>query len=105
MAAGARSVGPACHNRSPMARARRQTPAGSRMIPRVLRLLRARGVDVEALARRLRLPEGADRHDEVALAPEDFEALIAAAAAELHDPLLAVHLPEELEWPSYHVGE
>jgi AraC-like DNA-binding protein len=88
-----------------MARARKPVAAGSRMIPRVLRFLGSRGVDVEALVVRLRLPRDAERTEEVALTPDDFEALMAAAALALGDPLLAVHLPELLEWPSYSIGE
>jgi AraC-like DNA-binding protein len=88
-----------------VARSRKTPAASSRLIPRVLRLLRARGVDVDGLVRRLRLPRDAERADELPTTPDDFEALIAAAARALGDPLLAVRLPELLEWPSYHVGE
>jgi AraC-like DNA-binding protein len=71
----------------------------------MLRLLRKQGADVDALMRAVRLAPDAETADEVALAPEDFEIVLRAASRQLGDPLLAVRLPDLLEWPSYHVGE
>src|SRR3954471_21979663 len=105
MAASANSFCRPCHNRSAMPRASKVAAASSRVIPRVLRLFEQRGVDVPALARGLGLPRGALQAEEVALAPRDFDALIGAGVAQLGDPLLALHLPELLEWPSYNLVE
>jgi AraC-like DNA-binding protein len=88
-----------------MARTRKSTAAPSRLIPMLLRLLRDRGVDVDAMIHRLGLPADAERADEVSLRPDDFETLLGDAAHALGDPLLAVHLPGMLTWPRYHVGE
>jgi AraC-like DNA-binding protein len=71
----------------------------------VLRLLSERGVEIAPLTAALGLPKQAAHAAELALAPEDFDRLIAAGARALADPLLALHLPELLEWPSYNVGE
>jgi AraC-like DNA-binding protein len=62
-------------------------------------------VNVQALAQRLGLPPGALGAEEVALAPREFDSLIEAGVQQLGDPLLALHLPELLEWPSYNVAE
>lgn len=79
--------------------------APSRMIPRALVVLRRRGADVDALIRAAGLPPDAERREEVAIAPASFEALMAGAAAMLDDPLVALRLPDALEFPAYHVGE
>src|SRR5260221_6757871 len=88
-----------------MARVPKIVAASSRMIPRALRVFRERGVDVDALMRRLGLRRDTERAEEAALTPDDFEMLLSTAARELEDPLLAVHLPALLEWPSYNIGE
>ena len=88
-----------------MGRPTKTTAASSRLAPRLLRWLRERGVGVDAIVRRLRLPSNAESAEEIALAPEEFETLMAMAARAVQDPLLAVHLPELLDWPSYHIGE
>jgi AraC-like DNA-binding protein len=71
----------------------------------MLRMLRKQGADVGALLRAVHLPPGAETSEEVALSPDEFEVLLRTASRQLRDPLLAVRLPELLEWPSYHVGE
>jgi AraC-like DNA-binding protein len=88
-----------------MGRTKKTIAASSRAVPRVLRVLRARGADVDALVRELGLAPDAEAAEEAALAPEDFELVLRTAATQLGDPLLAVRLPELLEWPSYHIGE
>lgn len=88
-----------------MGRRAKTTAASSRLVPRLLRYLREHGAGVDAIARRLALPARAESAEEIALSPEDFEALMALAARELTDPLLAVRLPQLLDWPSYHIGE
>src|SRR5262249_15596514 len=88
-----------------MVRGRKAVAASSRVIPLVLRHLRDRGVDTAAVPAPLQLPREAESRDEVALTPDDCEALLGFGAAALGDPLLAVRLPELLEWPSYHIGE
>lgn len=88
-----------------MGRLSKTTAASSRLVPRLLRYLRKHGVEVDAVIRRLRLPANTESMEDIALAPEDFERLMAMAAEQTRDPLLAVHLPELLDWPSYHIGE
>jgi AraC-like DNA-binding protein len=88
-----------------MPREPKTAAARSKTLPQVLRHLRRRGADVDALLGRLGLPRQSENMEEVALAPADFEALLGAAATELHDPLLALGLPGALVWPSYSVGE
>ncbi|MCB9683389.1 MAG: AraC family transcriptional regulator ligand-binding domain-containing protein, partial [Alphaproteobacteria bacterium] len=80
-------------------------PAPSRMIPPILRHLRRRGVDVDALGRRLGLPADAVDAEAVALSPAAFEALMAAGARAVGDPLLALHLPDALTTPGVAVSE
>jgi len=88
-----------------MPRSVKAAAASTRVVPRVLRLFAERGVAIAPLIAALGLPRQAASAAELALAPEDFERLIAAGARALADPLLALHLPELLEWPSYNVGE
>lgn len=88
-----------------MPRSAKAAAASTRVVPRVLRLLSERGVEIAPLTAALGLPKQAAQAAELALAPEDFDLLIAAGARALGDPLLALHLPELLEWPSYHLGE
>ncbi len=88
-----------------MPRSAKAAAASTRVVPRVLRLLSERGVELAPLLAALGLPKQAARAAELALAPDDFDRLIAAGARALGDPLLALHLPELLEWPSYNVGE
>ncbi len=95
----------ACHNPRLMTRARKTAAAATRMVPRVLAYVRARGVDASALALRVGLSADAERMDEVAITPSDFERLLAAAATAVRDPLLAVHLPEGLRFTGYNLGE
>jgi AraC-like DNA-binding protein len=85
---------------------RQKTPAASsRLVPRLLRYVGERGGSVDAIVRQLSLPTHAATAEEVALSPEEFETLMALAIRELGEPLLAVRLPELLDWPSYHIGE
>jgi len=105
MFAHAKQIVRACHNAGLMARKRKDAAARSRIIPRILQVLRKRGVAVDTLVRRLNLPPDAESLEDVAVAPEDFESLIGLAAAELDDPVLALGLPDQLEWSSYHIGE
>jgi len=71
----------------------------------MLRYFRKRGLDASALALKIGLPKNAEHLDEVELTPVDHETLLAEASRLLNDPLLAVRLPRELEFPRYNVGE
>jgi AraC-like DNA-binding protein len=75
------------------------------MIPQMLRYLRGRGVDVDALVEQLGLPETAEHADAAAIDPETFERLFATAARLTRDPAIALHLPDLLEWRTYDLGE
>jgi AraC-like DNA-binding protein len=88
-----------------MPRPSKVAAASSRVIPRVLRLLEQRGMNIRALTAELKLPSDATQREELALTPQDFDRLIAAGARALGEPLLALRLPGLLEWPSYSVGE
>lgn len=88
-----------------MPRSAKAAAASTRVVPRVLRLFAQRGVELAPLIAALGLPRDAERAAEIALAPGDFDRLIAAGVRALGDPLLGLHLPELLEWPSYNVGE
>ncbi len=79
--------------------------ASTRVPPRVLRLLRDNGSDVVQLVRELDFAPGSENAEELTLTPADFERLVRVAARELNDPLLALHLPERLDWGNYHMGE
>lgn len=88
-----------------MAPPRKAIAAPSRIVPGIVRHLRARGVRVEPLLRRLALPADAESQETVAIVPQQFQSLIAAGVRELADPLLALRLPEALSWDRYHIGE
>jgi AraC-like DNA-binding protein len=51
------------------------------------------------------LPKDAERREEVAVSPGDFEKLMGYLAKELGDPSVALNLPAALDWPNYHVVE
>jgi len=84
-----------------MPRSRRPAASPAKMIPSLLRYLRTRGVDVDALIRRFGLPLDAESRTEVMLSVSDVEPLLAAASASLREPFLALHLPGKLTWPTY----
>lgn len=88
-----------------MARPPLETAAPTRSVPLVLRHLRALGLDVDRLIRRLHLPFGAERREEVAMTPSGFEALLDLACAEAGDPLLTLRLPAAVMPATFQVGE
>jgi AraC-like DNA-binding protein len=88
-----------------MARARKETPFRSGLVPAVLRLVRSRGGDADLLVRRFGLPAGVEEHTDVPITPGDFGRLLEAASGELDDPFLALRLPVELELRRYGLGE
>jgi AraC-like DNA-binding protein len=104
MFAPAKSLVCACHNRR-VPRPPAPAAASSRLVPRVLRHVRERGGDADALIRRFALPPDIEAQAEAAISPTDFEPLMEAASTTLADPCLAVHLVEALEWPSYSIPE
>lgn len=95
----------ACHNPGPVARARKETPLRSGLVPALVRYVRSRGGDAELLVRRFGLPAGVETLGDAALTAVDFGRLLEAAAGELGDPFLALKLPAELEPRTYGLGE
>ncbi len=95
----------ACHNPYPVARARKEAPFRSGLVPAVVRFVRSRGGDAELLIRRFGLPAGVEEHADALLTAEDFGRLLEAASGELDDPFLALRLPAELELRSYGLAE
>ena len=75
------------------------------IVPAVLRDLIARGRDAGALAARLGLPEDAADRDEIVLAPDAIEEVLAAAAVLDEDPHLALRLGGELPLRRYGLAE
>lgn len=104
MTAPARCLVRACHNRG-VPRPPASAAASSRLIPAAIRYVRERGGDADALIRRLGLPADVEARAEAAISPADFEPLVDAASASLGDGCLAVHLVEELAWPTYSLPE
>ncbi|KFA86971.1 AraC family transcriptional regulator [Archangium violaceum] len=88
-----------------MARARKETPFRSGLVPALVRFVRAHGGDAELLVRRFRLPSGVEAHTDAPITAEDFSLLLEAAAGELDDPALCLRLPAELEPSGYGLGE
>src|SRR5581483_12463325 len=88
-----------------MGRRRKPDAASTRMIPQMLRYLRGRDIDTDALVRAAGLPADAERAKTVAIDPDAFEALFAAVAKQTKDPAFALHLPELLDWQTYDLGE
>jgi AraC-like DNA-binding protein len=76
-----------------------------RVIPALFRYLRTRGVDVGPLVRRFNLPNDIEALQELAIAPIDFEPILAAAGKELGDSFIALHLPGALTWQEYPMAE
>lgn len=104
MSARARIACRSCHTAA-VGREQEGWSAPTRVVPKILSLYRARGIDVQAILHELGLPAEAETTAETALAPVAFDRLLAAGAVALSDPLLAVHLPERLSWDDYHVAE
>lgn len=94
-----------CHNPSPVARARKETPFRSALVPALVRFVRAHGGDADLLVRRFGLPAGVEEHADAPLTLMDFGRLLEAASGELDDPFLALRLPAELELRGYGLGE
>jgi AraC-like DNA-binding protein len=88
-----------------MPRAPREPPSPSALVPALLRYLGARGRDPAALAARLGLPADAADRDEIDATPAAIGDLLAAAAALLDDPYLALRLPAELPLRRYGLAE
>ena len=88
-----------------MPRAPREPPSPSAVAPALLRYLGARGRDPAALAARLGLPADAAARDEVDAPPAADNDLLAAAAALLDEPYLALRLPAELPLRRYGLAE
>jgi AraC-like DNA-binding protein len=105
MTGGAKKHDRACHNPCSVARARKETPFRSGLVPTLLRLVRSRGGDADLLVRRFGFPAGVEEHADAPITAGDFGQLLEAAAGELDDPFLALRLPVELEPRRYGLGE
>jgi AraC-like DNA-binding protein len=79
--------------------------ASSRLVPALIRYVRERGGDADAMVSRFSLPDGVEGAPEAAISPAEFEELVEAAAADLGEPCLAVRLVETIAWPSYSIPE
>ncbi|MEZ4238994.1 MAG: AraC family transcriptional regulator ligand-binding domain-containing protein [Myxococcota bacterium] len=88
-----------------MARPPLPIAAPTRSVPLILAAVRARGVDVAPLARRLGLPLGAADRETVSVTPAGFEALLAALAEATGEPLLALSLPAALQPATFQASE
>ncbi|HYO57676.1 AraC family transcriptional regulator [Archangium sp.] len=88
-----------------MARARKETPFRSGLVPALVRLVRAHGGDADLLVRRFGLPAGVEEHADAPITAVEFGRLLEAASGELDDPFLALRLPAELELRGYGLGE
>jgi len=88
-----------------MPRHRTEPAAPSPLVPPLLRHVRAQGGSPEALAARFALPENAEALDEVPIGPQTLGALLDAAARELGDPALGLHLPEVIQRGRYGAAE
>jgi AraC-like DNA-binding protein len=62
-------------------------------------------VRLDPILSELGLPKDAEKREEVAVSPRDFEKLMGYVAEELGDPSVALDLPAALDWPNYHVVE
>jgi AraC-like DNA-binding protein len=105
MTGGAEKHDRACHNPCSVARARKETPFRSGLVPTVLRLVRSRGGDADLLVRRFGLPADVEEHVDTLITAGDFGRLLEAASGELDDPFIALRLPVELEPRRYGLGE
>jgi len=105
MAGGARKHGPACQNARPVPRPRRELPVRTDAVAPLLELCARGGVEPGRLARRFRLPEAAAREPEIELPPSALGALFDAAAKELGDPLLGIHLAQSVTPARYSLAE
>ena len=88
-----------------MARARKESPFQSSLVPALVRFVRARGGDADLLVRRFGLPAGVEEQPDARLTAVDFGRLLESAAGELDDPFLPLRLPAELESRSYGLSE
>ena len=95
----------ACHNPRPVARARKEPPCPSGLVPPLLQLVRAHGGDAGRLLRRFRLPGDAESRTEVPVTAGELGLLLEAASGELGDPFLALRLPTELRPRTYGLAE
>ena len=105
MTRGAGTHDRVCHNPPPVARARREVPFPSGLVPTLLRFVRSHQRDAELLIRRFKLPADVETRAEVPITALDLGLLLEAASGELDDPFLALRLPVELTPRAYGLSE
>ena len=88
-----------------MARARKEVPFPSGLVPTLIRFVRSRQRDAELLIRRFRLPANVEARAEVSVTARDLGLLLEAASGEMDDPFLALRLPLELAPRAYGLSE
>ncbi|HEY8209669.1 MAG TPA: AraC family transcriptional regulator ligand-binding domain-containing protein [Myxococcaceae bacterium] len=88
-----------------MPRPRREIPVRTDAVAPLLELCARGGVDPARFQRRFRLPEGARSEPEIEVAPGTLGELFDAAARELGDPALGVHLAESVAPQRYSLAE
>ena len=88
-----------------MPRTPKEPPSPSAIVPALLRYLAARGRDPGAIAARCGLPGDAAEREELEVAPAIVNDLLAASAALLDEPYLALRLPGELPLRRYGLAE
>jgi AraC-like DNA-binding protein len=83
----------------------REAPSSSPLPPALMRWLAARGVDAALFGARFGLGPDAAERDEAPITPTALDELIAAAAALVGEPFLALRLPAELPFRRYGLHE
>jgi AraC-like DNA-binding protein len=88
-----------------MARRRKDPAVPHHLVPALVRYLRRRGGDADALIRRFKLPADVEQRPDASITVVEFDALLAAVSVALGDPFLALRLPAELELTRYNFAE
>src|SRR5437868_6855813 len=83
----------------------REPPTKTRLVPLALAFARARGVELEPLLLRHRLPAGAEQLPELEIGLKELRELFDDLAVELSDPLLGLRLVTHAEKKSYGIAE
>ncbi|MGE0790928.1 MAG: AraC family transcriptional regulator ligand-binding domain-containing protein [Sandaracinaceae bacterium] len=88
-----------------MPRPSRPLPVPHHVVPPLLRYLRERGLDADALIARFELPADVERRPVADMPVVAFGELLADAAAMAGEPFLALELPGRLEFTRYNYAE
>jgi len=88
-----------------MARAPKEVPTPSPLVPAIARWVGARGLDAAGLLERSGLPPAAQTADEWPITPQALDELLETAAALTGEPFVALRLPGELSFARYGMHE